>query len=186
MRALAEAVASEVRERGPFTSLADFVNRRPGGDADDAAKGPLQAALDRTVNPAVTEMGSDRWSGPNSAAAFPAALDIPKSLGMPGWVYQADVLALLGPVLTARSDTFVVRAYGEAGREPGGEAPPKAWAEAIVQRFPQYRDASNPAHTPVDPDEAESLGLSPLTGTNANFGRRFEVIAFRWLSPGEL
>ena len=189
VRALAEAVAAEVRKRGPFTSLADFVNRRPGGDADDQAKGPLQAALDRTVNPAPSEMGSGRWvreGGGETVAAFPGAREIPKSLGMPGWIYQADVLALLGPTLTARSDTFVVRAYGEADGAPDEASPSKAWAEAIVQRFPPYVDASNPAHTPVDPDEARAVGLEPLTAINRNFGRRFEIVAFRWLTEREL
>ena len=43
---LATAIVQQVRLRGPFTSLADFVNRRPGNDKDLALSGALQSALD--------------------------------------------------------------------------------------------------------------------------------------------
>ncbi|HEY9250048.1 MAG TPA: hypothetical protein VIO38_12990, partial [Rariglobus sp.] len=45
--ALATALVAEVRARGPFLSLADFVNRRLVAD-DTGLKGTLQAAIDAT------------------------------------------------------------------------------------------------------------------------------------------
>jgi len=47
---LAEAIVEEVKARGPFRSLAEFVNRSPNGTADQQRKGALQAALDLTIN----------------------------------------------------------------------------------------------------------------------------------------
>ena len=49
--ALATEIVKEVKERGPFRSLAEFVNRNPyGSNVEHQRKGGLQAALDRTVN----------------------------------------------------------------------------------------------------------------------------------------
>jgi hypothetical protein len=52
---LARAIVKQVRKRGPFLSLADFVNRRVGTDPELARSGPIQAALDSdevTINSA--------------------------------------------------------------------------------------------------------------------------------------
>jgi hypothetical protein len=48
-----------------------------------------------------------------------------------------DVLNSVGPNLTARSDTFVIRAYGEA-LDNGGRVIGKAWVEVVVQRGMEY------------------------------------------------
>ena len=58
-------------------------------------------------------------------------------LGAPGIVTQMDVLNSVGPNLTARSDTFVVRAYGEA-HDDSGNVIGKAWVEVVVQRTSEY------------------------------------------------
>lgn len=58
-------------------------------------------------------------------------------LGAPGIVTQMDVLNSIGPNLTARSDTFVVRAYGEA-LDDAGNVIGKAWVEVVVQRTTEY------------------------------------------------
>ena len=184
IRDLAEAVVEEVRERGPFLSIADFVNRRPG-DGENARKGALQAALDRTVNPDAGDMGN-RWLGANNEAAFPEALDVPEAVGMAGWVHQADILSHLGPFIAARSDTFTIRAYGEVRDPLSEEVEARAWCEAVVQRVPDYVDPSNPPHTPLDDDEAAELGLDPLTETNRQFGRQFRIVSFRWLEGEEI
>jgi hypothetical protein len=50
--------------------------------------------------------------------------------------------------------------------------------EAVVQRTPEYLDSRDPPHTAPS-------NLKPR-GINAEFGRRFEIISFRWLSAREL
>ena len=53
---------------------------------------------------------------------------------MPGWLSQGDVLEPLAPVISPRSDSFVIRAFGEADARTGL----KRYCEAVVQRIPQY------------------------------------------------
>ena len=98
-----------------------------------------------------------------------------RSTGIPGWLTQADVLQVIGPSLTTRSDTFRIRAFGEA-LDANGKTLAKAYCEAIVQRVPNYVDLSNLP-------SARGSALSPL---NQIFGRKFEIVSFRWLSPDEI
>jgi hypothetical protein len=163
--ALAAKIVVEVKARGPFRSLADFVNRRlvstpvPAVSPPDPAwktgeSGPVQAAIDAAT-------------GTNSTDR-----QILSIFG-PGYLTQADVLSRIGSAISARSDTFVIRAYGEA--RTGGAVTAKAYCEAVVQRTPDYVD---PATAP------EAL---PAAGSiNERFGRRFSIISFRWLSPNEI
>ena len=99
-----------------------------------------------------------------------------RSTGIPGWITQADLLQVIGPSLSARSDTFRIRAYGEALDPESGTPVAKAWCEAVVQRLPEYLDSAN---APTDRG-------SVLTAINQKFGRRFQVVSFRWLSPHEI
>ncbi len=49
MDGLANAIVTEVKARGPFLNMADFVNRRPSStDASQRALGALQAAIDKS------------------------------------------------------------------------------------------------------------------------------------------
>jgi len=66
----------------------------------------------------------------------------------------------LRPILTVRSDTFRIRAYGDVVVPATGARPARAWCEAIVQRTPE----------PID----------------ATLGRRFVVTYFRWLGPEDI
>jgi hypothetical protein len=159
IRRLAEEIVAEIQERGPFQSLAEFVNRRPeAGPLGNA--GALQAALDRA------EINKGAVS-----AAIPVANGTTAD-GAPGVISQADLLTAIAPVLTARGDTFRIRAYGEAGPANGSKV--TAWCEAVVQRVPDYLDSEDkPWATPSKP-------------VNARFGRRYEIVSFRWLSQSEI
>lgn len=71
-----------------------------------------------------------------------------------------QILAALGPMLTVRSDTFRIRAYGEAlNPADPGKIESVAYCEAIVQRTPD---------------------------TMPGFGRRFVITYFRWLGPDDI
>ena len=189
---LAAEVVKEVRDRGPFMSLADFVNRRLLA-SEHGLKGALQAAIDKSgINAnAIKDAGGalpngtfDAPDAPNLTSSFtdpngntgrtapnftdknsdgpgaygvlkratnPTAKRFPNiasmsvtndekkvvaGLGAPQLVTQMDVLNTVGPNLTARSDTFTVRAYGEA-LDNAGNTIGRAWIEVVVQRTTQ-------------------------------------------------
>jgi hypothetical protein len=179
LHSLAVAIVDKMRTRGPVRSLAEFVNRpldAPGEEGRLA--GLLQAALDEVVNPPPSlapVLGLPANAGPSSALPWPAASRGHRSTLAPGWLSQADVLGVLGPVLAVRSDTFLVRAYGDAVNPATGAVEGRAWCEAVVQRVPDYVDSGNSPEA-----------VTGLTETNAVFGRRFQIVQFRWLAPEEV
>ena len=188
---LAEAIVEEVRARGPFMCLADFVNRRLKGD-ENGRKGSLQAAIDEAgLNPDIvaTAIGSTALTRLPQAAALAASgvpAEAPLALGRPDMVLQSDVLAAIGPHLSARSDTFVIRAYGE--HKGAG-----AWCEVTVQRTPDWIAPQAAESTVADPDyrtrirrtKGEVADMSErnpaLSAVNLALGRRFVVTDFRWI-----
>jgi len=176
---LARAVVGALRAHGPFRSLAEFVNRPLTAPTEGARlSGLLQSALDGTVNPPPSlapASGLPATAGPSPALAWPAAAQGHVSTLAPGWLSQADVLAVLGPVLTVRSDTFLVRAYGDAASPATGAVESRAWCEAVVQRVPDYVDAADPPEAAAD-----------ISETNRIHGRRFRIVRFRWLSATEV
>jgi hypothetical protein len=201
---LAANIVKQVKARGPFLSLADFVNRRLVDVATTAAederlRGTLQAALDFDPSPytnaanlvtpftaadaayrvssymsgATPEQRLRYLGGPDAAAPYASMAAF-----APGFLTQADLLNALGPLLTARSDTFRIRAYGDVVNPVTGGPPLecRAWCEAIVQRLPDYvSDTDNPT---VAPGAANS--------TNQTFGRRFKIVSFQWLSTNDI
>ena len=178
IESLARAIVREVRKRGPFLSLADFVNRRVGID-DLARAGAIQSALDADdvpINSAFRSGGRGVSGTTASRFAYPDAEMGPGGFGSPGIVKQADILTPIAPVLSARSDSFIVRAYGESvDRE--GKVLARAWCEATVERDKNF----------IDPDDAPETALTNLGGeVNKTFGRRFQMSSFRWLHPGEI
>ena len=267
--ALAAAVVSEVRRRGPFMSLADFVNRRLINDDAFGLKGALQAAIDATdassypINKTAINNGGGTFGAPvginlmNFASVpsyrkfedgipnngipdkFSAAnpwVDVPNvdrfpslramsttndktkvtaALGAPGIVTQMDVLNSIGPNLTARSDTFVIRAYGEA-LDNSGNSIGKAWIEVVVQRSAEYIGPAGVdpnrrklAYRGVDNNIGDGTEKDPKvvndsktiletferrtttpTADDANlnrvFGRRFKTVNLRWLAANEI
>lgn len=170
---LARQLVSQIKRRGPFQSLAEFVNRRLSS-GELGVSGALQSAIDASgINGDITAAGVPL--GPDPDAANPDAAAGSTFDGAPAAISQGDLLTPLAPVLSARSDTFKIRAYGQASY---GDGTVKAWCEAVVQRSPDYLDPSDdPASTA---DE-----LNP-NGPNAVFGRRFHVVSFRWLSSKEV
>jgi hypothetical protein len=172
IRKLAENIVAQVRKRGPFLSLAEFVNRRVEG-GEFGLHGVIQAAIETDkLNDAAKQATFSKDKYPNDAHEN---IINDTGVGIPGYLTQADVLQSLAPVITCRSDTFTIRAYGEA-RDAAGKVIARAWCEAVVQRMPGFVD-------PADPAEAAIASLKPV---NRTFGRRFEVVSFRRVPTSEI
>jgi type II secretory pathway pseudopilin PulG len=181
---LAREIVKQVKRRGPFLSLADFVNRRLAND-DTGKSGPLQAAIDAAgLNKSIEEsypLDNTRalpdYKHPDNIADATRLEQTLKPAttvwGAPGHLTQGDILQTLGPVLAARSDTFTIRGYGDT-TDPNGKILSRAWCEAVVQRIPE----------PIEPD---ATGLnSARTGKPGDPGRRFVIVSFRWLDSEEV
>jgi hypothetical protein len=166
IRGLAKNIVEEIKKRGPFLSVGEFVNRRIATGASGLS-GAVQAAIDTTgLNRNFTYANFD-------TSAYPFRNNIPRppntGLNTPGWLSQADVLHALAPVMTARSDTFVIRSLGEA-RDANGQVIASVRLEAVVQRVPDW----------VDPADEKHARIAELkSDVNKRFGRRFEVVAVR-------
>jgi hypothetical protein len=183
---LAIEVVKQVRQRGPFLSLAEFVNRQLSS-GDLALAGTIQAALnaiekDSSINPYAEIEKRSQPSNANPPLAnltgyqFPEAAVGYNTYGLPGWTRQADVLRPLAPILSARDDTFTIRAYGDARDATGKTITARAVCEAVVRRKRDY----------VDPSDAADITSLPKAAANLLFGRRFEIISFRWLAANEV
>ena len=170
---LAKRLVLQVRKRGPFLSLGEFVNRRIE-NSDLGLKGAIQAALDEAAFNSASLYDTFDTSG--YPAEGKANLSPNRTgVGIPGYLTQADVLQSIAPVMCARSDTFTIRGYGEA-KDSSGKLLANSWCEAVVQRNPEFVDPSDPPHAAI-----ASLNL-----TNQRFGRRFSIVSFRWLARSEL
>ena len=137
--------------------------------------------------------GSVPWTPPRGLGRESLSLFDPRTpeterghlqAGSPAALTQADLLSVIGPALTTRSDTFVIRCYGDVTANPGSVTTKAAtWIEAVVQRSPEFCDDSQPPETevgnPANPDNR-------LKMVNRLLGRRFQVVSFRYLSPKEL
>ncbi|MDQ8196167.1 hypothetical protein QEH59_17155 [Coraliomargarita sp. SDUM461004] len=199
LTALAEAMVEQVKIRGPFLSMAEFVNRRLD-NSKTGYRGALQAAIDSldykrdhnnqlstaatsiNYNAAMTFGGeSNITSDGNTPGGLPPTFPIAEAArahyytGMPGWVTQGDILQHLAPILTVRSDTFRIRAYGESIDPLTNTAQSRAWCEAIVQRIAE----------PVSPLTTNSDSPSDYQPNDA-FGRKFKIISLNWLSSEEI
>ena len=186
IRSLARNMVKEVKKRGPFLNMSDFVNRRLQS-GEMGVKGALQAAIDESsINSTFDEL-SDMVIAPKGGYPNQDAARGSVYTAAPGYLIQSDVLAVLGNILTTRDDTFTVRAYGElANRE--GVVLSRAWCEAVVQRGINYVDPVNSPETPARQVNMKSGALedTELSAVNKAFGRKFNIVSFRWLSPEEV
>lgn len=171
---LAEAIVDQVKLRGPFLSVGDFVNRRLTTDKTGEL-GALEAAIEKSLGTGEYGSGNQR--------------------GVTGKIRQSDVLASLGGALVARSDTFVIRAYGESVDPATGKVRAKSWCEAVVQRTPELVD--DPDHLLDMPNPDYDRGKDPagmdayipnddVSSASLKYGRRFQIVSFRWLNNDEI
>jgi hypothetical protein len=185
LESLAKKIVDEVRTRGPFLSMSEFVNRQIGSESELTRRGALEAALEtsginkNTLKNYETDIAANdisdqtiyKYNTPEIALGSPVA-------GAPGWISQGDLLRILEPAATVRGDTFVIRVCGEAW-DPNGKVTARAYAEAVVQRMPEYVD-------PVDRPSLNAYTDTTAAKANKIFGRRINLVSFRWLSGNEI
>ncbi|WP_269522659.1 hypothetical protein [Coraliomargarita parva] len=177
---LAVEIVNRIKERGrPFLSLAEFVNRSlvdlGSTVEDERVSGILQRALDApasSINDVLDNALSLDADGPEDSP-FPVASSGKQATNAPGYLLQSDVLQALGPILTARSDTFIIRGYGDCVDPLTDTITNRAYCEAVVQRYP-------------DPIEGDRSDLSNRNLPVGDFGRAFRIVKFRWLNPEDV
>jgi hypothetical protein len=193
---LADNIVEVIKTRGPFLSLSDFVNRRiETGNTTTGLYGTLEAAIQ------ASDINDDRIttaSGPlneYTAANLPKwvtqptdyiteLFEGPRGEGISQWITQADLLQRIAPVISARTDTFIIRAYGESIDPISGEPVSSATCEATVQRVYEYTD-----DTGNTPDQAATVfnnatvtfEAGNLTALNQQFGRKYKIVSLKWL-----
>jgi hypothetical protein len=209
----------------PYLGLTEFVNRFLHPSPLVSRCGALQSAIFRadkyyasTTN--TVDHFSDRLSNKGAIGKVDAAslatttagpfanpenVELPdpvgqnvthSALGAPGNLLQSDLLEVIGSSLSTRSDTFTIRAYGEAWNTSGDSA--KCWIEAVIQRIPEFIDSTNAAETaaagPKNPTTlvpgttttSDVTTSNQLTPVNNVLGRRFRIVSFRTLKPNEI
>ena len=192
--ALAVEIVKQVKLRGPFLSLSEFVNRQLSNDSDLALAGAIEAALlelssrggndnpNKKMCSHFPDQVPDSWikRGSNNKDQFKAASEGYAAYGLPGWIRQADILRSLAPILSVRDDSFVIRSYGDTQDPITGKTLDRAWCEAVVQRTAEYVDSKS--------DNSTTLPSSATLNSDANarLGRQFEIVSFRWLSADEI
>jgi len=140
--------------------------------------------------------GSVPWTPPDSGIQSNLQMRDPRTesvnrghllAGAPTALMQSDILSVIGPALTSRSDTFVIRCYGDVTTQPGSLATRAGcWLEAVVQRTPEFCDPTQPPETEVC-DAVNSYQFNPqLKMVNRLLGRRFQIVSVRVLAPKEL
>ncbi|MGA0845570.1 MAG: pilus assembly PilX family protein [Luteolibacter sp.] len=189
---LAEECVKQVKLRGPFLNLSDFVNRRLAND-ETGRSGALQSAIDyddsnpdsKSINHRY-KSAADMITSTPTPYPFDLAATGSRFTGAPGYVIQSDLLRPLGNAIQVRDDTWVIRAYGDA-RDASGKVIARAWCEAEVRRLPEYLDDNDAPETPLRVlDNSGSPSLGDLSVINQKFGRKLEVISFRWLTQPEV
>jgi hypothetical protein len=164
--------------------LSDFVNRDLSDDPE-GLMGPLQQAINDTgLNDDYNALGwpVDKGIG-NSPSPHQHDIFLDPDAGTgssygagPGYLLQGDILNALGPFLTVKSNTFVIRTCGEWSDPLSGETS-RVYLEAVVQQLPDF----------VDPaDEPETALDDLLSVANQQFGRQFKVVQLRRLDPDQI
>ena len=147
---LAQNITDKLKQRGrPFDSFKALVN-----------SGLIQDAIDETsINSIIADtnyqdVGSDLRI-PRNATSF---------------LSQADILSALSPCLSARSDTFKIRAGASRINLITNQPDGAIYCEAIIQRLPERWDS-------ISTNEMDNA---------LGFGRKIKILSIRWLDTSQL
>jgi hypothetical protein len=166
---------------GTFAAPADTTNlifNDPNGNAGGRQGGPNSNFTDKNDDGPGTYGVLKKATNP-LAPRFPNLASMSEKndkdkvtagLGAPKVITQLDVLNTVGPNLTARSDTFTVRAYGEA-LDNAGNTIGRAWVEVVVQRTAQFMlpSARGPAYEEMNRRKSAYR-------VNGNFTKEYDLI----------
>ena len=211
---LAAEIVKQVRIRGPFLSLSEFVNRQlmafDGTAVDPCLRGALQSALEvlQQSGASLAQTDSTKKAYNLTAATYgkpttPVA-DPSNKLNPAG--FSADYInpqASVGnsseglpgwprqaDLLRRLAPIMSVRDETFTVRSLGevmtAEGNARAWCEAVYQRLPEYVDPRiEPWKAPMGDFIPPSPGPYPYMA-NALFGRRLKLVSFRWLRADEI
>ncbi len=200
---LATNMVAEVKARGPFFTLADFVNRELTLTGEHWKMGAIQAAIDATnemsgvptgingemlsdypetvLKVKTTGATNERFLEPYARTGYSNGGAASNSLqgftvgGAPGYLMQADILNSIGPFLNNRSNTFTIRTYGDS-TDIHGTVTSKAYLEAVVQQVTDFVDSTDIATT----------DMASISTINQTFGRKFKIVSFKWINESDL
>jgi len=148
LKDLAKEIVDQILSwESPAKSVSEFLNR-----------GILANAIDKTN---INTTTSSTYENATSSTRIPR--------NSSAFLNQADILNTIAPFIQARSDTFRIRAYGDAINPVTGKLEGRAWCEAWVQRTPELIDNSKDIRNSAD-------GL----------GRKFKVVHFKWLDESQI
>jgi len=169
---LGSAIAEAIRERNefvgrPYTSLREFLTEdyKAGASLIETI---LSGDVDEVRYPRISSGELRVYYAPDDGQVLTEAAEE----RTPSWLSQADIISALAPFLSVRSDTFRIRAYGSVVSKGGQNQSPDAWCELIVERR-------------IDPVDT-TLSIGEYSGNIEGFGRKFEVVGFRWLDASEI
>ncbi|MBC2595251.1 hypothetical protein H5P28_13365 [Ruficoccus amylovorans] len=212
---LAQRIVEQVKLRGPFLSLADFVNRSLDGDDEFTLKGAIQAAIDdegagnsaERIN-YVKETNSTEGGGRHLSNYTDA---VNYGYG-DGWSSSYDLMSYLGYAGAnsrdvknnpfTRTSTFapgditqgdVLAAIGPSLATRSDTFTIRAYGEVLnaldssvkAQAWCEAVVQRMPDYMD-DTDSAETAPAELVSQVNKTFGRRFVVTSFRWLGKDDV
>jgi hypothetical protein len=171
-QALAEAVQNRSQQAGrPYFSLNEFISEpydEPYETGQPLLESILSGDVDGTRFPRLSAGHMRRIFVPASNTTLEPETPEERT---PSWLSQADVLTTIAPFISTRSDTFILRAYGDS-QTSTGEITSRAWAEAVVQRV-------------ITPHDSVS-SLAEMAENADGFGRQFKILSFKWLNESDI
>ncbi|WOO41031.1 hypothetical protein [Rubellicoccus peritrichatus] len=196
---LSQAIVTEVKERAPFFSVSDFVNRRlMPGNVENGLYGTLENAIrNSNLNAFIQDDTSTPLSEQYAETDIPQGRNLPSAYnreileshlgeGTPQWISQGDILQRISHLLTARGDTFTIYAYGESLDSLTGEVTTRALCQVVVKRTYEYIDSlvnTSDEAKYVFNNQNEQFEVGTLTDLNEDFGRSYVITSMRWIEP---
>ena len=168
---LCNEIVKQIKLRGPFKSLSEFVNRGLSINSAISTRGPLaQAIEDAGINSNASLGFEDRIASTDIENAYlNGAATGSRNAGATAWINQADLLTRLGSSIQPRGDTFTIRTGSQFNDRI-------IYLEAVVQR----------TYDPITPLSVDKNNLAYYSYGNNKWGRSFKIISVRQVLEDEI